>query len=164
MYKARNLLPLVLACGLSVGLFALQAAQAEERPGLKILSTDALFEDAAFELENAIIDRGLKIDYRGDIGKMMERTAADFGGDRSNYKNAKFITFCSVPLTRDMVKADPQNIGFCPYIVFVYELRTEPGKSYVGYRRPLASGSQASVTAVNAIDELLAAIVKQAAE
>ena len=154
----------IMVFGVCLGFMAASIAHAAEKPGLKIFVADAEFEDAAFELENAIVDRGLNIDYRGQIGKMMERTAADFGGDRSNYKDAQFITFCSVALTRDMIKADPRNIGFCPYIVFLYELRTEPGKTYVGYRRPVATGSQASIDAVNAIDDLLSKIVQQATE
>ena len=140
------------------------AVQAAGKPGLKLFVAEVEFEDAAFELENAIVDRGLKIDYRGHIGKMMERTAADFGGDRSDYKDAQFITFCSVPLTRAMIKADASNIGFCPYIVFLYELRSEPGKTYVGYRRPVASGTPDSVKAVQAVDDLLSKIVQQATQ
>ena len=138
--------------------------QATDKPGMKLYVAETEFDDAAFELENAIVDRGLKIDFRGHIGAMMERTANDFGGDRGPYKDAQFITFCSVPLSRDMMKPDPHNMGFCPYIVFLYELRAEPGKTYIGYREPVPSGSKESIEAVNAVDKLLDDIVKQASE
>lgn len=154
----------LMAIGVSLALFAPSGLAAEEKPGLKIFTADTEFEDAAFELENAIVDRGLKIDYRGHIGKMMERTADDFGGDKANYKDAQFLTFCSVALTRAMIKADPQNVGFCPYVVFLYELKTEPGKTYIGYRRPVAAGSAGSIEAVKAIDKLLFDIIRQATE
>lgn len=158
-----NYLLAAISC-IGLALVSATTADGADHSSLKIITANTDFEDAAFELDNAIVDRGLKIDYRGDIGKMMERTAADFGGDRSDYKNAKFVTFCSVPLTRNMTKADHKNIGFCPYVVFLYELRSEPGKTYIGYRPPIASGSAQSVEAVSAIDKLLSDIIQQAAE
>jgi hypothetical protein len=138
--------------------------RADEKDGVKIYVAESGFEDAVFELENAIVDRGLKIDYRGHIGAMMDRTASDFGDEKGAYQDAQFFTFCSVPLTRDMVKADPRNVGLCPYIVFLYELRSDPGKTHVGYRRPITNGSQASIAAVGAVENLLDEIIKQVTE
>ena len=92
---------------------------AADDSGINIYSSNSEFDDVIFELESELIDRGYKIDYRGYISKMMERTAQDFEGDKSVYKNAQFVTFCSVSLTRSMVKADPNNLAFCPYVIFI---------------------------------------------
>ena len=143
---------------------ALHPVSANSENGLRIYTIDEPFDDAKFNIENAIVDRGLKIDYTGHIGAMMERTAKDFPGAKQVYKNSEFFTFCSVPLTRTMVEAAPESVGFCPYIVFVYELLAEPGKSYVGYRRPVIFGSEASKKALTAIDGLLDSLVREAVE
>ncbi len=150
--------------GLLMIIFPASHSMAAEINGVNIYSTDSDFDEVIFGLESAVIDRGYKIDYKGYISRMMERTAQDFGGDKSVYKNAQFMTFCSVSLTRAMVKADPKNLAFCPYIIFIYELRDKPGQTFIGYRRPITSGSPESIKAVSAVDKLLDSIVRKAVE
>jgi hypothetical protein len=96
----------------------------------------APYEDVKFELTNAIINRGLVIDYTGQIGKMVERTGADVGSTKPLYVQAEFLTFCSAKLSRAMMEAELNNVGFCPYVMFIYEAAT-----VVGYRRPLLVSS-----------------------
>jgi hypothetical protein len=120
------------------------------------------YEDVKFELNDAIIRRGLAIDYTGAIGKMLERTGADVGSTKKIYANAEFFMFCSAKLSRDMIEANPVNVGYCPYVVFLYEAATTPGEIVVGYRRPTAAGDAASSAALGAIDTLLDGIVKDA--
>jgi hypothetical protein len=117
---------------------------------------------AKFELTNAIIGRGLTIDYTGQIGKMLERTGADVGSTKPLYAHAEFMTFCSAKLSRAMMEADAANIAFCPYVVFVYEAADKPGETVVGYRRPTPVGNEASKKALAEIDALLDGIVKEA--
>ncbi|MGY9032035.1 MAG: DUF302 domain-containing protein, partial [Rhodobacterales bacterium] len=47
------------------------------------------------------------------------------------YDNAQVFVFCSAVLSRKMMEADPTNIAFCPYGVFVADT---DGAVTVGYR------------------------------
>lgn len=144
----------------AIGLGADMAGAQEIRVYAK---KNAAFDDVKFELNNAVIGRGLNVDTSGAIGKMLDRTAADIGATGPLYKQAEFITFCSAKLSRAMMDADPTNIGYCPYVVFLYETVAKPGEIVVGYRRPsAANGSDATRKALADIDALLDGIVKDA--
>lgn len=93
---------------------------------------DGEFEDAVFGVENAIINKGLTIDYVSHVGEMLERTRADVGSGVVLFKNANVFLFCSAVISRKMMEADPMNVGHCPYGVFVSE--TTDGVK-IGYRR-----------------------------
>ncbi len=92
---------------------------------------DGSFDDATFGVENAIIDHGLVIDYISHVGEMLSRTQTDVGSDVTLYDNAQIFVFCSAVLSRKMMEADPTNIAFCPYGVFVADT---DGAVTVGYR------------------------------
>jgi hypothetical protein len=117
------------------------------------------FEDVKFDLTNAIVERGLVIDYTGFIGRMLERTGADVGSTKPLYRNAEYVVFCSAKLSREMMEADPANIGFCPYVIFIYERADKPGEIFVGFRQPPARGSADSQKALAAVAALLKDIV-----
>ena len=126
-------------------------------------SKTAPYEDVKFELNDAIIRRGLVVDHTGQIGTMLERTGPDVGSTKLLYTRAEFFTFCSAKFSRAMMEADLANIAFCPYVVFIYEAANKPGETVVGYRKPLlASGGEASKKALADIDALLDGIVKDA--
>ena len=129
---------------------------------LKTYGKQGSYEDVKFEPNDAIIRRGLAIDYTGHINKMLERTGADVGSTKQVYANAEFFMFCSAKLSRDMIEADPANLGYCPYVIFLYETADKPGDIVIGYRRPLPRGDTASQKALAAIDALLDGIVKDA--
>ncbi len=131
---------------------------------LRIISKNASYDDVRFELQNAIIDRGLKIENNGQVGKMLERTGADVGSSRQIYRNAEYFAFCSAKLSRAAMEADPANIGFCPYVIFLYETAAMPGVIHVGYRQLPPDGSDASRTARSAIEKLLNEIAKAAVQ
>ena len=145
-------------------IFGLQGSALAVGDDIKLYQTKGAYSDVRQNLEDAIIDRGLVVDLRGEIGKMLERTGAVLGSDEKLYTDAEFFTFCSAKLSRKMIEADPHNIGYCPYIVFVYEMTSEPGTIHVGYRRPLIRGSQASKAALLSIDEFLDEIVQESIE
>jgi len=148
----------------SLIFFGLQGTALAVGDDIKLYQAKGAYGDVRQNLEDAIIDRGLVIDLQGEIGKMLERTGATLGKTDKVYTNAEFFTFCSAKLSRKMVEADPHNIGYCPYIVFVYELTSEPGTVHVGYRKPLIRGSQASKAALLSIDEFLNEVVQEAIE
>ncbi len=82
---------------------------------------DGSFDDATFAVENAIIGKGLVIDYVSHTGEMLERTAADVGSDETLFAAADIFLFCSAQLSREVMEADPMNIAHCPYGIFVAE-------------------------------------------
>jgi hypothetical protein len=88
----------------------------------RVTSYDGSFDDATFALENAIIDRGLKVDHISHIGEMLIRTGKDLGRDKTIFSAADMYLFCSAVLSREMMEADPMNIAHCPYGVFVADL------------------------------------------
>ena len=92
---------------------------------------DGSFEDASFAIENAIIDRGLVIDYTSHVGEMLNRTAADMGSDVVIFDNAQIFLFCSAAVSRRVMEADPMNIMHCPYGIFVAD---RDGEVVIGHR------------------------------
>jgi hypothetical protein len=143
-------------CWLLLGFWFAGACGAQD---VRSYTAKAPFDDVKFELSNAIIARGFNIDYTGNIGRMLERTGPDVGSVRPLYAKAEFMTFCSAKLSRAMIEADLANIGFCPYVVFIYEAVGKPEETVVGYRRP---AQNAASPALAEIDALLDAIVREA--
>ena len=138
--------------------------RAEPGGGVRIVAVEGAFEDVAAYVADAIVNRGLVIDYRGHIGRMLKRTGADAGSAKPLYRDAQFFQFCSAVWSRRTMEADPRNIAYCPYVVFVYELAAKPGLVHVGYRRPSPTGPAPSRKALAAVDRLLDAIVREATE
>jgi uncharacterized protein (DUF302 family) len=135
------------------------AAHAQEP---KSFTSQASFEDVKFELNNAIVARGLTVESTGRLNDMLERTGKAVGSTKSIYKSAEFLTFCSAQYSRRMMEADPANIAFCPYVIFIYEALAKPGEVVVGYRPPVPRGNDASKAALADIDKLIEGIVKDA--
>ena len=129
---------------------------------LKVYSKKGSFEDVKFELQNAIVGRGLVVDFNGNVGGMLERTGADVGSTLPIYKHAEYFTFCSAKLSRATMEAEAANVGYCPYVVFIYETAAAPGTTHVGYRPPLLQGSDASKAALAEVERLLDGIAKEA--
>lgn len=138
--------------------------RAESDGDVRIVSVEGAFEDIAAYVADAIVNRGLVIDYRGYIGRMLKRTGADAGSAKPLYRDAQFFQFCSAVRSRRTMEADPRNIAYCPYVIFVYELAAKPGAVHVGYRRPALSGPAKSRKALAAVEKLLDGIVREATE
>ncbi|CUH45125.1 DUF302 domain-containing protein [Ruegeria atlantica] len=92
---------------------------------------DGSFDDATFAVESAIVGQGLVIDYVSHVGDMLNRTGADVGSDKQLFAAADIFIFCSAKISREVMEADPMNIGFCPYGIFVTE---DDDGVMVGYR------------------------------
>lgn len=110
------------------------------------------FEDITFSVENAIINAGLVIENRSHIGEMLARTKEDVGGTKDIYENAELFSFCSASASRQVMAADPLNIQFCPYTIFIFETPDKPGRITVGHQA--FSGTMAP--AQDMMDEILA--------
>ncbi|MFD1195440.1 DUF302 domain-containing protein [Seohaeicola saemankumensis] len=97
-------------------------------------TTNQPFEDVIFGLENAIIDQGLVIDSTSHVGDMLERTRADVGSDVTIFLKADVYSFCSAAVSRKVMEADPMNIVFCPYDIFVAVSPDTPDQTMIGFR------------------------------
>lgn len=115
----------LIAAGLSV------VATFAVAEGSTVYPFDGSFEDATFSVESAIIGKGLVIDYVSHTGEMLNRTAEDVGSDEMLFTEADIFVFCSASLSREVMEADPMNIAYCPYGVFVAE---RDGDVMIGYR------------------------------
>ncbi len=97
--------------------------------------TEEGFEDVMDNIKMAIENRGMYINNVMHISEMLERTGKDLGFEKRIYLKADSIEFCSALLSRRMTEEDPRRIINCPFIVSVYVLPAEPGKTYIAYRR-----------------------------
>jgi uncharacterized protein (DUF302 family) len=97
-------------------------------------TTDESFDDVIFGLENAILDQGLVIDGTNHVGEMLARTGPDVGSDKTVFLNADVYSFCSAALSRKVMDADPMNLMFCPYDIFVMVRPETPNETTIGYR------------------------------
>ncbi|MEO9525792.1 DUF302 domain-containing protein [Roseibium sp.] len=143
---------------------AVPSAAQSAPEGVRTYQVEAAFEDVRFDLENAIVNRGLVIDYVSHIGTMLNRTAADVGSETEVFSNAQSMLFCSADLSRKAMEADPLNIAYCPYSVFVYEQPGKPGTVTIGYRQFSETGSDASRAALANVNALLDALAREAAD
>lgn len=132
---------------------AMMAALAVPAAAQQVLyDFDGGFEDATFAVENAIIGKGLVIDYTSHVGEMLNRTGEDVGSGTKLFDNADIFLFCSAVVSRQVMEADLMNISNCPYGIFVYE---KDGAVKIGYRDfPNAS--------MDPVEDLLSEIVDEA--
>ena len=123
--------PLFFVC-----TFAAVTAQADDIPVIPPVTytADMSIEDANFAVENAIVGAGLVIDGTSHVGDMLARTKEDVGGTKDIFTDAVTYTFCSAQVSRQVMEADPSNVRFCPYAIFVYELADKPGEVIVGHQ------------------------------
>ncbi len=87
--------------------------------GVTSYKTNDSFEDATFAVETAIVGQGLVVDYVSHVGEMLNRTGADVGSDVQLFEAADVFVFCSAVTSRSVMEADPTNIAYCPYGIFV---------------------------------------------
>ncbi|MCA1776806.1 MAG: DUF302 domain-containing protein [Paracoccaceae bacterium] len=113
---------------------------------------DGSFDDATFAVENAIVNKGLVIDFVSHVGDMLNRTGGDVGSDEMIFDAADIFIFCSAVVSREVMEADPMNIAHCPYGIFVTD---NDGEVMVGYRTYPDGPMQA-------VEDLLAEIVAEA--
>ncbi len=110
------------------------ATTAAAEDGLISYTTDESFDDVIFGLENAILDEGLVVDHVSHTGDMLERTKGDVGSDVTIFTKADIYSFCSAKLSREVMEANPLNVMFCPYDIFVAVTPDKPGETMIGFR------------------------------
>jgi len=112
---------------------------------------DGTFDDAAFVVEEAIVGRGLVVDFVSHVGDMLNRTREDVGGEQL-FDEADIFLFCSAVVSREVIEANPMNVAHCPYGILVVE---RAGEVFVGYRN-MPEGE------MQAVQELLDQIAQEA--
>ncbi len=117
---------------ITAGLIAAATTAAAEEPFMYV--TDQSFDDVTFGLESAIIDAGLVVDHISHTGDMLERTRADVGSDVMLFEAADVYSFCSATVSRSVMEADPLNLMYCPYDIFVAVLADKPNETVIGFR------------------------------
>ena len=151
-----------IAIAAAIAGFPLAASSQDVGTGYYVTGTESSFEDALSDLENAIVNQGLVIDYKGMLVDMLARTGETVGM-KTPFKDAVYMQFCSAKHTHAAVAADPLNVAVCPFVVFAYEMADGSGLK-IGYRRPVGVDGAASADALVGIDALLKSIVSEAAE
>jgi len=121
------------------------------------------FETVTGFLQSSIEEEGLSIANRGNVSDMLARTKDAVGGSELLYKRAEIFEFCSAKLGHKIFAINPKNLAACPLTIVVYELKTNPGIVYIGYRRAPSMISGADKI-FSEVDALLARIVKGAIE
>lgn len=124
--------------------------------GFYTVDVDADFEDVVFNVEMAITNQGLVIDDVSYVGRMLERTKEDVGGEKDLFVDARIFSFCSASLSREVMEAKLRNIQFCPYNVYVYQSAEDGAPVVVGYR-------EFNEPTMRSINYLLQQIVAEAA-
>lgn len=125
---------------LSLALAALLSATpalaetGEGTPGTVKRVLDDSFDNVLFSLKNAVVNQGLVVDQVNKVGEMLERTKDAVGARRTLYTNAVTLGFCSAQYSRAAMAADPDNLQYCPYTIFLYELPEKPGEVVIGHR------------------------------
>jgi uncharacterized protein (DUF302 family) len=152
-----------VAAALALGLVFGNAVAADASASVRetFVTTDDFDTVKAF-LIDALTSRGLVVNNTSHVGEMLERTGKDLGATKQIFVKAEGLEFCSATYSRKMMEADPHNIVFCPYVIAIYVLPSEPGKTYVSFRRPQPVGSKQSQEALQDVEKLLRGIVKEA--
>ena len=127
-----------------------------------LIRSEQAVDDAIFALEQAILGKGLVIDYKSHVGDMLERTGKDVGSSVKLFDRAEIFVFCSASLSRAAMEEDIASVGLCPYSVFAFAHPGEKDVSYVGYRR-LSKADMAKDSALRKVDALLQEIAEEAA-
>lgn len=159
----KRVILIVAAAVLAVVSTQMLAAEKIKETAWQILYvTDGKYKEVRENLELAITDQGLVVNNVSTVGAMLQTTGKDLGFTRVVYVSGDVLEFCSATLSREMMEADQTNLVFCPYTIQVYEIPEQPGKVFVGYRRPPIVGNDASKESLKKVEALLAKIVDDA--
>ena len=151
----------VLVAGVLVGI----PATATEPPGNPAIATQskvtARYQDVRDDLLMAIEAEGFVVGAIGDLGGMLARSGTELGHQPA-YLNAEYFNFCPAAIAHELVAADPNNLAYCPFQLFLYEAVARPGTIVVGYRHPGVDGNAATRAVLARAEQVFADIAKAA--
>jgi uncharacterized protein (DUF302 family) len=102
-------------------------------PDIVSYETRLGFDEVVFALENALIGQGLEVEGQTHMGTLLAQ-AGESTGTVPVFRHAEVFSFCSAMLALRMVAADPLNLVYCPYTIFVAVRLDTPEITTVGYR------------------------------
>jgi uncharacterized protein (DUF302 family) len=121
----------------------------------------ARYQDVREDLLMAIEAQGFVVGAIGDLGSMLNRSAPDFG-HKPVYLAAEYFNFCPTAIAHELVAADPTNLAYCPFQLFLYEAVAAPGTIVVGYRHPGIDGDPATRAILVRAEQVFAGIIRAA--
>jgi len=120
------------------------------------------FDTVLDAAKNAIAERGLYINNVMHLGQMLERTGKDLGIGGPIYSRAESIEFCSATLSRKMTEENPNRLVNCPFILSIYTLPGQEGKTFIVHRN-IPVEETASSAAMREVAEMLQGVAEGAA-
>jgi uncharacterized protein (DUF302 family) len=138
------------------------ATQPQSNAAISTATKDnARYQDVREDLLMAIEAQGFVVGAIGDLGGMLGRSAPDFG-HKSVYLAAEYFNFCPTAIAHELVAADPANLAYCPFQLFLYEAVASPGTIVVGYRHPGIDGNAATRAILAGAEQVFADIIRAA--
>jgi uncharacterized protein (DUF302 family) len=131
---------------------------------MKHYSVAGKFDDVLEYIKLSISEKGIKINTIAHIAEMLDRTGKDVGATKQVYLHGQAVEFCSATVSRTMMEADPQQIIFCPYIIYIYVLPDDPETVHVAYRLLPVLEDKAANDSLRAVEKLLDDIISSAVQ
>ena len=156
-------MPIARSTLLALALFVTSHGAALADGGYAVYESESAFSDVMEGLTMAIQERGMYINNVMHMDEMLERTGKDLGLGGKLYEHAQSVEFCSAVLSRKMVTENPARIVNCPFIISVYSLPGEEGKTYVVHREIPAAETEASEVMAE-VAQMLEGVAGAAAE
>ncbi len=122
------------------------------------------FDVAKDNVKDALSDKGIKINTVAHISAMLKRTGKSLGNPSNIYTKAENIEFCSATISRGTMQANAHNIVYCPYIISIYSLKSNPKVTYISYRRLPKVKDEKTNKALQEVEKLLEYVAKTASE
>ncbi len=148
---------------LAAGVLCFAATSVVGADGMRSYSKKgAVYQDVLLDTRMAIEARGLVVGAVGDLATMLERTRDTVNVKSKVYTGADYLNFCSAALAHKFAAADPSNVGYCPFLLFIYETTDAPGEVVVGFRLFARIGNAATRAVLDEAELLLDGIAREA--
>ncbi len=125
---------LLASSSVAVPSFALKPAKVIG--SIQVYETDKPFRDVRDAILNAIAEEGMRVAFQAHSKHMLDRTAKDLGFDNVYDTGAEIIEFCKADLSHKLAQANPHYISFCPFAIAVYDIKAQPGKTFISFELP----------------------------
>ncbi len=130
-------------------------------PPYRVYESESDFDTLMEAAKLAIQERGLYINKIMHMSDMLRRTGKALGVQKAIYERAESIEFCSAVLSRKMTRENPARLVNCPFILAIYTLPEQPGKTFLAYRAIPQAEIEGS-EAMRAVAEMLDGVAEEA--
>ena len=126
---------------------------------IQVYETDKPFRDVRDAILNAIAEAGMRVAFQAHSKHMLDRTAKDLGFKSVYNTGAEIIEFCKADLSHKLAQANPHYISFCPFAIAVYDIKAQPGKTFISFELP-----SDDIAELKPVIEMVEGIVEQGLE